>query len=202
MPNKRVVIIASGDTERRALPHLCRDLYATGIEILEPVRTIVLRTRTSTRFADRLRSTIKSAWHDHNGKSEPPSKFVILVDADGRPKEAAIASAREACRHLHDIPVPCLVTAAKWHLEAWFFADEQKLREFLGRDLGNISPQFPDEILNPKLHLKNLLSGRRYTREIADRIASVVRPSVMQTHSQSFFDFVQAVRNGDGFVSG
>ena len=144
---------------------------------------------------ERLIGTIKSAWYDLSGRGQPPNKFVVLVDADGKPPDDVVAPLQAVCAHIKDIPVACIVTAAKWHLEAWFFGDEQGLRDYLGRDLGNVDPTYPDQILDPKRHLKNLLKGI-YGRDTAEQIARKVRPSIIRTHSPSFNAFEEAIRNG------
>jgi hypothetical protein len=193
MAKKRVVVIASGDTERRALPHLSRDLRERGIEISD-VRTL---PQVGKQHRDeRLRGTIKSAWWDLSGRGQPPNKFVILVDADEKPKEDVVKPWQEACAHLQDIPVACIVTVAKWHLEAWFFGDEQGLRGYLGRALGSVDPFYPDEIHDPKRHLKSLLGGS-YSQHTAEEIAKAVQPSIIRTRSPSFSAFEQALCNGN-----
>src|SRR5712692_9140864 len=117
MQTKRVVVIASGDTERRALPHLSRDLCEHGIEVSD-IRSL---PQLGGRVRDeRLRGTIKSAWYELSPRGQPPNKFVVLVDADGKHPDDVVAPLRAACAHLRDIPVACIVTAAKWRLEAWF----------------------------------------------------------------------------------
>jgi hypothetical protein len=175
MPTKRVVVIASGDTERRALLHLSRDLREQGIDVSD-IRS--LPQLGGQVRGERLIGTIKSAWYDLSGRGQPPHKFVVLIDADGKTPDDVVAPIRAACAHLKDIPVACVVTTAKWHLEAWFFGDEQELRAYLGRDLGSVDPSDPDQILDPKRHLKNLLKGI-YSRDIAEQIARKVRPSII-----------------------
>jgi hypothetical protein len=59
----------------------------------------------------------------------------------------------------------------QWHLEAWYFTDVAGLRAYLGRDPGNVDTSRPDEIQNPKLHLKQLLGDRAYTAVISEEIA-------------------------------
>ena len=93
------------------------------------------------------------------------------------------------------VPVPCLLAAAKWHLEAWFFADSQALHEYLGKDLGSIQHTKPDEIVNPKLCLKHLLD-EPYTARIAEEIARNASPSEVRSRSPSFTRFEQAIQNG------
>lgn len=156
MAIKRVVVIASGDTERRALPHLSRDLRDQDVDVSDVRSLPQLGGQVRN---DRLMGTIKSAWYDLSGRGEPPHKFVVLVDADGKSPEEVVAPLRAACAHLKDIPVDCIVTAAKWHLEAWFFGDEQELRGYLGRDLGNIDPSYPDHNFRPEAPFKESTEG-------------------------------------------
>ncbi|MFZ0886951.1 MAG: DUF4276 family protein [Candidatus Binataceae bacterium] len=192
MPTKKVVVIASGETERRALPHLTRHLLQVGIELCD-VR-VPPRLGSWTR-AERLQRTIKSAWFELSQRGRAPNKFVVLVDADGKAPDDVRRPAQEACSHLRDIPVPCVVAAAQWHLEAWFFGDEQGLRRYLGRNLGSIDSTVPDEIRDPKRHLKHLLDGI-YTAETAASIARVLEPSKIVSRSPSFRAFDEALRNG------
>ncbi|MGV8039051.1 MAG: hypothetical protein AB2L07_02895 [Thermoanaerobaculaceae bacterium] len=118
----------------------------------------------------------RATWFDLNGRGHPPDKIVVLVDADGRTPEEAVAALDGLEGRLRDIPVKVLVTAAKWHLEAWFFADGKALREYLGgRNLGSVDASHPDAIHNPKAHLKNLL-GRPYTAATAEEIAGRLDP--------------------------
>ena len=86
---------------------------------------------------------------------------------------------------------------AQWHLEAWYFADVTGLRAYLGRDPGNVDTSRPDEIQNPKLHLKNLLEDRIYTTVISEEISKTLMPQTIAGRSPSFHDFVGAIRNGD-----
>jgi hypothetical protein len=88
-----------------------------------------------------------------------------------------------------------MVTAAKWHLEAWFIADGESLCGYLGRRLGSVDHTRPDEIVNPKLHLQNLLEAM-YTARIAEEIAEQLDPERIASRSPSFRDFDSALQNG------
>ena len=74
---KRVIVVASGDTEGRSLPHLVshlqdQDVFVVGIRI--PPGNGAL----NVSMAERL---IKAAWYESLATA-PPDKFVILVDLD------------------------------------------------------------------------------------------------------------------------
>lgn len=188
---KSVVVLASGETQRRALPHLVQPLRAEGIDVPEvriPSRNRDLTTEVAAQLA-------RATWFDLNGRGHPPDKIVVLVDADGRTPEEAVAALDGLEGRLRDIPVKVLVTAAKWHLEAWFFADGKALREYLGgRNLGSVDASQPDAIHNPKAHLKNLL-GRPYTAATEEEIAGRLDPGELR-RSPSFAAFEGAIRNG------
>lgn len=98
---KDVVIIASGETERRSLPHLLAHLRAEGITILE-VRIPPGGKALNVEMAERL---LKASWFERI--AAPPDKFVILADTDGKnPDESCSlfaisyshASARKSAR--------------------------------------------------------------------------------------------------------
>jgi hypothetical protein len=192
--SKRVIIIASGETERRALPHLLRHLSADGISIDPPIRTPPRFGKITGDSAFRL---IISAWHERKW-SAPPDKFIVLTDADGKDPQVVLGTLEQelARTSIQELPVPVLLAAAKWHLEAWFFADAGALRKYLGgKSLGAVDPSKPDEIQNPKLCLRHLLS-EPYSSRISEEIAQGVSPLEVRTRSPSFARFEQAVRNG------
>ena len=85
---------------------------------------------------------------------------------------------------------------AQQHLEAWYFADAVNLRAYLGDAPGNVDTSKPDEIKNPKNHLKNVLGDRVYTARISEEIASKLDPQVIAGRSPSFRGFLEAVTNG------
>ena len=87
------------------------------------------------------------------------------------------------------------MSVAKWHLEAWFFADDHGLRTFLGKSIGHVDTSAPDEIHNPKLHLKQVL-GAPYTAQVAGAIAQCLSPDIVRARSPSFAQFEQAATNG------
>ena len=188
---KRVVVIASGETERRAIPHLVRHLLDGGVEtaVAVPANNRAL----NVDMADKL---IKSAWF-----SAPlrPNKFVILVDTDGKEPDAVLQPFRENLprRLPNGLPPDAVLYAfAQWHLEAWYFADADNLSEYLGRSPGNVDISAPDAIQNPKHHLRSLLANRRYTARVSEEIAKRLNPRAVSRHSASFRAFASAVENG------
>ena len=73
---KRVAVIASGETERRALPHLVGHLQEQGISLVDvriPPRGLPLR-------AEMVEKLIKATWFADS--DAPPEKFVVVVDTD------------------------------------------------------------------------------------------------------------------------
>ena len=69
---KRVAVIASGETERRALPHLVGHLQEQGISLVDvriPPRGLPLR-------AEMVEKLIKATWFADS--DAPPEKFVVL----------------------------------------------------------------------------------------------------------------------------
>ncbi len=192
----RVVVIATGLTEREALPHLLSHLtaeYGCSVQIRIPPRNQPL-------IPDRVASLMKAAWWELRGRGEAPDKFVVLVDLDGASADRKLGPFKEVCSRLRDITAIRVVASAQWHLEAWFFGDERGLRAYLGRDLGSVDASNPDSITNPKLHLKNLLRVP-YTARVAGEISSRISPTVIRSKSSSFSHFEQCVRNGDSAAS-
>ena len=84
---------------------------------------------------------------------------------------------------------------AKWHLEAWFWADPHGLRSYVGRNLGKVDSTDPDAIPSPKQCLKDLLDVL-YTARVANEIAQKISALEVRKRSRSFSLFEQAVRNG------
>ena len=192
--SKRVVIIASGETERRSLPLLLDHLAADGVTV-EDVRIPPRHRAIKVEVAEKI---IRSVWFERM-EDERPHKFVVLVDTDGSPPEEALAPIRNRLPdRLQDIGASIQFAYAQQHLEAWYFADARGLRQYLGRDLGAVDQSQPDAILNPKLHLKQLLGFRPYTSLVSHDIASRLDATVIAQHSASFRGFVAAVSNGGG----
>lgn len=192
--SKTVVIIASGETERRSLPHLLAHLQNEDIFVTE----VRIPNRHKTLDVDMAEKIVKAAWYSPAG-GKTPDKFVVLVDTDGKPPADVLRPFQEQLRsRLPDTINASLNFAyAQWHLEAWYFADGEGIRGYLGRDPGNVDTSQPDQIQNPKLHLKNLLGDMVYTSVISEEIAKRLDPSVIGNSSDSFSGFLDSVRNGD-----
>ena len=188
---KRVVVIASGPTEFSALPHLLAHLEAEGItvDIRIPDRHRHLRPNV-------VRPIIYSALHD--SPDGPPHKIVVLVDTDGKSTDDAL---RPIQQNIPSVATGQMTSSihcacAQWHLEAWYFADARNLRNYLGRDLGNVDPIQPDRIESPKHHLWQLLGAVSYTTDISENIARALDARTIAQRSPSFAGFLAAVRNG------
>jgi hypothetical protein len=190
---KRVVVIASGETERRSLPHLVAHLRQEDIAVVE-VRRPDGNKALNVEMAERL---IKAAWFAP-AENLVPDKFVILVDVDGKNPEEVLRPFQEKLqqRVKPNIAASIQFAFAQWHLEAWYFADSTGLREYLGNAPGSVDASQPDEIQNPKLHLKHLLGDRVYTAVVSEEIAKKIDPLTISQRSPSFRGFLDAVRNG------
>lgn len=190
---KRVVIVASGETERRALPRLLSHLQERDIAV-DDVRIPPGNRALNVRMAERL---IRSAWFERRGTPLAPDKFVVVVDTDRKEPDDVIDPFRAGLPgRLRDIGADVQYAYAQQHLEAWYFADEQGLRNFLCRTLGSVDASRPDEIVNPKLHLRNLLGERIYSARVSETIAGVLNAAVVAGRSPSFRGFLDAVANG------
>lgn len=188
---KNVIIIASGETERRSIPHLMAHLKDEGV-FVEEVRYPPRHRPLNVEMAASL---LKAAWFASLSK---PDKFVILVDTDGKAPNEVLRPFQENLPRCisREISVAVQFAYAQWHLEAWFFADITNLRKYLGRDPGSVDPSRPDEIENPKHHLKQLLGDRMYTAVISEEIASQLDAPTIAGRSPSFQSSLDAVRNG------
>ena len=191
--HKQVVVIASGATERAALPFLVEYLQGENIAV-----DVHIPSKNGVLTVDVVERLLKAAWYS------PPDnqridKFVVLLDVDGKQPDAVVDPLRQSLISRLDshITASVLFAYAQWHLEAWFFGDAQGLRDYLGRDLGSVDTSNPDAIENPKRHLINLLQGN-YTRRVSEDIARGLNPQVIMGRSRSFQGFIDAVRNGDG----
>lgn len=187
---KHVVVIASGETERRALPYLVSHLKDEDI-FVDEVRIPAGTKPLNVEMAEKL---VKASWFE---KSAKPDKFVVLVDSDGKSPEEVLRPFREklSSRLGAKIQASLQFAYAQWHLEAWYFADVDAVRKYLGRAPG-VDASKPDEIQNPKHHLKQLLGDQIYTAGISEKIASELNPRKVAETSPSFRGFLAAVRNG------
>lgn len=192
MANK-VVVIVSGEIDRRSVPHLCRH-FSEQTELFDVRKP----PGNAALTPEQARKLIRAAWYELHGRGRAPDKFVVLVDADGHDALDAARPFEEMAAHLADIAAPKLVAVAVRHLEAWFFGHSEMLREFLQRDLGGIDSSRPDEIDNPKLHLTHLLKSRSrvYTAVIAEQIATRLDPVVIAGRSGSFDRFIRKLEDG------
>lgn len=139
---------------------------------------------------------IKASWF--SSMHEPPDKFVILVDVDHGDPTSLLKPFEEALPgRLRAIRADVLCAYARRHLEAWYFADSEGLRALLGRSLGSVDASRPDDMENPKLHLKHLLGRRVYTSRVSEEIARNLDPSSILQRSPSFGGFVEAYLNGE-----
>jgi hypothetical protein len=190
---KRVIVIAEGESERRSLPWLLAHLEEDDIWLAD------VRIARGRLDVDMARKLVISAWFAPPDYV-PPDKFVILVDADGKDPNEVLRPFREELpgRLGPKVTAALLFAHAQWHLEAWFFADVAGLRAYLGRDPGHVDTSNPDEIKNPKQHLRNLLSDRAYTPVVSSEIARVLNAVTIAERSPSFDGFLQAVMNGKG----
>lgn len=190
---KHVIVIASGETERRAVPHLVAHLKSVHI-IVDEVRIPPGNRALDVSIVQQI---VTATWFQR--AANPPDKFVLLVDADGNAPEDVLRPFRQQlASHLNPKITASLQFAhAQWHLEAWYFADAAGLRNYLQHAPGSVDTSKPDEISNPKLHLKNLLGDRTYTAVIAEQIARGLAPAVIAQRSPSFRGFLDAVRNGN-----
>ena len=139
---------------------------------------------------------IKSAWYeDPNAR---PDKFILVMDLDGATPDDILGPINSQLpEKLGGVEARVLYAYAQQHLEAWYFADARNLREYLGRNLGQVDTSKPDEIHNPKLHLKHVLGKRIYTARISEEIAKNLNAATIAGRSPSFRNFVDTIMNGE-----
>lgn len=192
---KRVLIIASGPTEQNSLPKLLEHLKSENIEIDIRIPSGHRQLRPNV-----ICPIIISSQYDSD--EGPPDKCVILVDTDGKSPEEAIGPIQQGLQRtqLSRSFQNVKFAYAQWHLEAWFFADAANLRGYLHRDVGGINPNEPDQIQNPKQHLRQLLGDAIYTAQVSEEIAAMLNPSTIAQRSSSFRIFLEAIRNGDAII--
>lgn len=190
---KHVTVIASGETERRALPLLIRNLRDHGI-VAEDVRIPPRNLALDVDMAEKL---IKAAWYEN--LDAPPDKFVVVVDVErADPADVLDPMRTQLPDRVSEVGADVLYAYAQAHLEAWYFGDVDNLRNYLGRAPGQVNTSKPDEIENPKLQLRHLLGQRVYTARVSAEIAGTLDPTTIAQRSPSFRMFVDAVRNGSG----
>ena len=194
---KHVVVVASGETERRSLPHLVSHLQDQDV-FVDEVRIPPRNGALNVSMAERL---IKAAWYESLGSSSP-DKFVILMDLDKKAPYEVLGTLQEQLpgRIGDEVGAKITYAYAQQHLEAWYFADAANLRDYLGHAPGDIDTSKPDEIQDPKNHLKNVLDDRVYTARISEEIARKLDPSIIAGRSPSFRGFLAAVKNGASSV--
>ena len=191
--SKRVAVVASGETERRALPHLVGHLSADGVLVV----AVRVPPRNLPLTPDMAEKLIKSVWY--SSSNAPPDKFVVLVDVDhADPAEVLDPFQQALPNRLGGVQADVLYAYARRHLEAWYFADSGGLRAYLSRSLGSVDTSRPDEIENPKLQLKHLLGERVYTAGVSEDIAKGLDPLTIKQRSPSFDGFINAVVDGAG----
>lgn len=185
---KHVVVIASGETERRALPQLLKFLQPD--ILVDDVRTPARNKALSVQV---IAGLIRAAWFEK--LDEPPKKFVVVVDVDRADPAVVLRPIQEGLPgHLAGVNADIQYAYARAHLEAWYFGDAQNLRGYVGKDLGSVDTSKPDEIFNPKHHLTQLLGI--YTAGISAKIAQRVDAATIAGRSPSFRVLVDAVKNG------
>ena len=190
---KHVIVIASGETERRSLPHLVMHLQDQNVYVDE-VRYPPGNKALNVDMAEKL---VKAVWYEN--VAGPPDKFVVLLDVDGKAPDEVLRPLEEQLpgRLGAEIQASIQYAYAQWHLEAWYFADAENLKENLGRSEGSVGASNPDKIQNPKNHLRNLLGNRVYTAAISEEISKTLSAQTIAQRSPSFRGFLDAVMNGD-----
>ena len=142
---------------------------------------------------------IKAAWYE--SLDAPPDKFVVLLDVDrGDPADVLDPMRTRLPSRVREVEADVLYAYAQAHLEAWYFADADNLRRYLGGALGHVDTSRPDEIDNPKLQLRKLLGERVYTARISAEIAEALDATTIAQRSPSFRAFVTAAMNGAASV--
>ena len=139
---KDVVVIASGETERRSLPHLVAHLQAEGIALIE-VRIPRGGKALNVEMAEKL---LKASWFERI--AAPPDKFVVLVDTNGRTPDEILRPFREQLpgRIGTKIGAQVQFAFAQWHLEAWYFADIRGCEDISSGIQGVLMRQSPTRL--------------------------------------------------------
>ena len=146
---------------------------------------------------DVVAGIIKSAWFTSHPVK--PAKFVVLVDVDQAAPDDVLAPLREQLpQRFETVEADILFAYAQQHLESWYFADSENLRQYLGRSLGSADTSTPDTIHDPKRHLINLLGGRIYAARTSEEIAKRLDGRTIEQRSPSFKGFLEELKNGHG----
>ena len=104
---KRVVVIASGETERRALPHLLRSLQRDGVAQVD-VRIPPKNRQLCAKMAEKL---IRATWFAN--LAERIDKFVVVADTDQADPVTVLKSLqRDLHERLEDIQADILFAYA------------------------------------------------------------------------------------------
>ena len=190
--SKCVVVIASGEKERRSLPRLLSHLNDRHVEVRIPPRNRTLNVDEVYRLIQSARFELR------------PDKYVILVNVGGRFPSDLVEPLRKGvvARFDEQFSSQIKFAYAQWHLEAWYFGDSQSLRDyFQGKALGKVDTSQPDKINNPKLHLTNLLGAEFYSARVSEEIAGNLNARTIAGRSPSFELFLSAVMNGHSIAS-
>ena len=132
---KKVVIIASGQTEAAALPRLLRclepDIVVDEVRIPSSNRDLSVNV---------IESLIRAAWFV-KAEDDRPHKFIVVVDVDKREPAEVLGPIQEDLHgRLRDVTADVQYAYAQQHLEAWYFADVENLKKYLGgREPGKIN---------------------------------------------------------------
>ena len=89
---KKVVVIASGETERRSIPHLLAHLKEQGTSADE-VRIPPNNRAINAEMAEKL---VKTVWYP----GPAPDKIVLLLDVDGKSPDEVVPPCRAHQRGL------------------------------------------------------------------------------------------------------
>ena len=112
--SKHVVVIASGETERRSVPHLVAHLRSEDISVDE----VRIPPRGRALNVEKAEKLVKATWYEN--VVEPPDKFVVLVDVDSKTPDEVPRPLQEQLpgRLGPEIRATIQYAHAQWHLEA------------------------------------------------------------------------------------
>ena len=120
---KHVIVIASGETERRSLPRLVMHLQDQNVYVDE-VRYPPGNKALNVDMAEKL---VKAVWYEN--VAGPPDKFVVLLDVDGKAPDEVLRPLEEQLpgRLGADIQASIQYAYAQWHLEACWICRHCKI---------------------------------------------------------------------------